>query len=56
MPDLSPTSTVPCHPLCTGLPAATALPLRQRLRHALLRWWLRQCLHAERKTRFVPYY
>ncbi len=33
-----------------------AMPLRRRMRSAFLRWWLRQCLRAERKNRVVPYY
>lgn len=50
----SSTSTAVRRPLRIGMPATA--PLRQRMRHALVRWWLRQCLQAERATRFVPRY
>lgn len=32
-----------------------AAPLRQRVRKALMRGWLRLCRCALRKDRFVPY-
>lgn len=49
MPDVSSIAAVPAI-------TTTAMPLRRRMRNAFLRWWLRQCLHAQRKNRVVPYY
>ena len=56
MPPLASTATTPRRVSPAGIPMRSVAPLRHRIQQALIRWWYRQCLQAERKTRFVPRY